>query len=75
MIATGDVQDAAVRIAPYVRKTPCFPVSAIRERATEPDLWLKLRSLQPNGSFKARGATVRIAGATWEYRLAAERQC
>jgi threonine dehydratase len=75
MIATGDVQDAAVRIAPYFRKTPCFPVPTIRERATEPDLWLMLRSFQPSGSFKARGATVRIEGARWEYRLAAERQC
>jgi threonine dehydratase len=57
MIALGDVQDAAVRIAAYVRKAPCVPVSAIREPFTEAELWLKLESLQPIGSFKARGAT------------------
>jgi threonine dehydratase len=56
MIGLQDVQDAAIRIAPYIRQTPCLPVSATRERCTEADLWLKLESLQPTGSFKARGA-------------------
>src|SRR6202040_2025588 len=53
----GDVQDAAVRIAAYIRKTPCVPASAIREPITEAERWLKLESLQPTGLFKARGAT------------------
>ncbi len=57
MIGLGDIQDAAVRIAPYIRKTPCLPVSNVREPITEAELWLKLESLQPTGSFKARGAT------------------
>jgi threonine dehydratase len=57
MITLGDVQDAAVRIAAYIRKTPRFPASAIREPITEAELWLKLESLQPTGLFKARGAT------------------
>jgi threonine dehydratase len=57
MIGLHHVQDAAVRIAPYIRRTPCFAISATRDRCTEADLWLKLESLQPTGSFKARGAT------------------
>ncbi|MGA2793424.1 MAG: pyridoxal-phosphate dependent enzyme [Roseiarcus sp.] len=60
MIGLGDVQDAAARIAPYIRQTPFFHVSATREPFTETDLWLKLESLQPTGSFKARGAANRL---------------
>ena len=58
-----DVQDSAARIAPYIRQTPFFHVSATREPFTEPDLWLKPESLQPTGSFKARGATNRLLTA------------
>ena len=60
MIDLGDIRDAAARIRPYIRRTPLFHASATRDALTEADLWLKLESLQPTGSFKARGATNRL---------------
>ena len=44
----NDIRAAAVRIAPDVRRTPLHPWSE--------DVYLKLESLQPTGSFKVRGA-------------------
>jgi threonine dehydratase len=60
VIGLNDVRDAAARIAPYIRQTPLFHVSATREPFAEADIWLKLESLQPTGSFKARGAVNRL---------------
>ncbi len=60
MIGLRDVQDAAARIAPYIRQTPCLHVTGTREHFTEADLWMKLEFLQPTGSFKARGAANRL---------------
>lgn len=60
MIQLDDIRDAAERIRPYIRQTPLFHASATRERPTDAELWLKLESLQPTGSFKARGATNRL---------------
>lgn len=50
----ADVAAAAVRIAPYVRRTPLLrgPVRA----AHGPELLLKAEHLQHGGSFKTRGA-------------------
>ena len=47
-----DVDAAAQRIAPHVRRTPLLCI----ELAGRP-VWLKLEQLQVTGSFKARGAT------------------
>ena len=60
MIQLGDIRDAAARIRPHIRKTPLFHASNTRGSLTDADLWLKLESLQPTGSFKARGATNRL---------------
>ncbi len=60
MIDLQDVKDAAARIEPYIRRTPCFQASAMREPVTKADLWLKLECLQPTGSFKMRGAANRL---------------
>jgi threonine dehydratase len=60
MINLIDIENAAQRIAPYLRKTPLLLASALREPVTEADLWLKLECLQPTGSFKVRGATNRL---------------
>ena len=60
MIGLQDIRDAAARIAPYIRRTPLFHATAMRERVTEADLFLKLEYLQPTGSFKARGAANRL---------------
>lgn len=60
MITLSDIQDAAARIAPYIRRTPTIAVEAVSEPVTEARLALKLECLQPTGSFKARGATNKL---------------
>ncbi|HEY0485888.1 MAG TPA: threonine/serine dehydratase [Mycobacteriales bacterium] len=52
MITRTDVEAAATRIAPYIRRTPVVEVA--------PGLLWKLEFLQYSGSFKARGATNRL---------------
>ncbi|GIX09795.1 threonine/serine dehydratase [Elioraea sp.] len=56
MITLADVQAAARRIAPFVRRTPLFRVAL----PPLPELALKLDTLQLSGSFKARGAFARL---------------
>lgn len=50
-----DIQDAARRIAPYIRRTP---VVALEQGAfgTEAQVFMKLEFMQHTGSFKPRGA-------------------
>ena len=60
MIALSDVQDAAVRIAGRVLRTPSLPSLAL-SRATGAEVTLKLENLQAIGSFKERGAANRLA--------------
>jgi threonine dehydratase len=50
-----DVEAAARRIAPFVRRTPLIP-SPWLSRAAAADVSIKLESMQATGSFKARGA-------------------
>jgi threonine dehydratase len=56
MIDVGDVEAAAKRIAGHIRRTPLVRADQCADPATDAELWLKLESLQPTGSFKARGA-------------------
>jgi threonine dehydratase len=56
VINLQDVNDAAQRIAPHVRKTPTIKFDNAREPFTSNELFLKLELLQPTGSFKVRGA-------------------
>jgi threonine dehydratase len=60
MITLADIQTAATRIAPYIRRTPSIRAEALAEPVTEAALSLKLECLQPTGSFKARGATNKL---------------
>lgn len=60
MITLDDIQQAAQRIAPFIRRTPMLQATALREPVTEAELWLKLECLQPTGSFKVRGASNRL---------------
>ena len=60
MITLQDVQSAAARIAPHVRRTPLVAATQALHPATDADLWLKLECLQASGSFKARGAMNRL---------------
>lgn len=65
MITLRDVQEAAVRIAPHVRKTPLLVARGLREHPY-PDgtLLLKMECLQVTGSFKGRGATNKLLSLT-----------
>jgi threonine dehydratase len=60
VITLDDIHAAALRIAPYVRRTPLLRATALDRPPTEASLWLKLECLQATGSFKARGATNRL---------------
>ncbi|MEM6312481.1 MAG: pyridoxal-phosphate dependent enzyme [Planctomycetota bacterium] len=51
-IPVEEITAAAVRIGPFVRRTPVVPWPDEGF-----DLWLKAESLQVTGAFKARGAT------------------
>jgi threonine dehydratase len=56
----ADVQDAAELLAGVARRTPLEPSRVLSEQAGGP-VWLKCENLQRTGSFKIRGAYVRIA--------------
>jgi threonine dehydratase len=51
----AEIEAAAERIAPYVRRTPTLMLRPTFG-STPDELWVKLESLQHGGSFKARGA-------------------
>jgi threonine dehydratase len=61
VVTTGDVEEAAARIAGYVRRTP---VLAVEAGAFGVPVMLKLELLQHAGSFKPRGAFNRVLAAT-----------
>jgi threonine dehydratase len=54
-VSLADVQAAAARVAPFVRRTPLLAATAL-QRPLAAACWLKLEQLQVSGSFKARGA-------------------
>jgi len=61
MLTITDVQLAAERIAPYVRRTPLVRARCVKENwLGEAELLLKLECLQVTGSFKPRGATNKL---------------
>ena len=61
MLTITDVQLAAERIAPYVRRTPLVRARCVKENwLCEAELLLKLECLQVTGSFKPRGATNKL---------------
>ncbi|QWK79627.1 threonine ammonia-lyase [Ochrobactrum sp. BTU1] len=60
MISLDDIQAAAQRIKPYVRRTPLIASNHIKSPITRGELSLKLECLQVSGSFKARGAANRV---------------
>jgi threonine dehydratase len=53
------VQEAAVRIQPYIRQTP-LEFSAYLSHLCECHVYLKLENLQVTGSFKARGGLNKV---------------
>ncbi len=54
-VARAEVQAAARRIAPYVRRTPVVVLDGARVGLSH-DIALKLEGMQHSGSFKVRGA-------------------
>ena len=61
MITLDDVNQAAVRIPPYVRRTPLIPARCMKDNPfPDGELVLKLECLQATGSFKARGAANKL---------------
>jgi threonine dehydratase len=62
-IDSEEIQSAAKRIAPHVRRTPILELEA-RAFGSPAQLVLKLELMQHTGSFKPRGAYNRILSAT-----------
>ncbi len=61
MITIEDVQHAAGRITPYVRRTPLVAARCLKDDPfPDGELLLKLECLQATGSFKARGAANKL---------------
>lgn len=62
MISRDDIEAAAQRIAPHVRRTPLWVLRCDELGLPGPgfEVWLKLEQLQRSGSFKARGMFNRL---------------
>jgi threonine dehydratase len=60
-----DIVDAAVRIDPYVHRTPVFTSHYFNEVAGA-EVFFKAENLQKVGAFKARGATNAVLSLTQE---------
>lgn len=59
MIEPTDIEQAAVRIAPYIRSTPCIQLER-GAMGLDASITLKLELMQHTGSFKPRGAFNRL---------------
>ncbi|HUG32248.1 MAG TPA: threonine/serine dehydratase [Acidimicrobiia bacterium] len=60
-VSRRDIEDAAARIAPHLRRTPLLELGDVIGGGFE--LILKLEHLQVTGSFKARGAFSLLTGS------------
>lgn len=56
LLGPDDITEAATRLGPFVRSTPCITIDGA-ELGTTGTITLKLELLQHSGSFKARGAS------------------
>lgn len=66
-VTPADVRAARVSLAPVIRQTPLLESSALAELVGGP-VYLKCENLQRGGSFKVRGAYLRIARLTPDER-------
>ncbi len=62
-----ELNEAAALVAHVARRTPVFPAPWL-ERLIEGPVWMKCENLQRSGSFKVRGAYVRMARLTEQER-------
>ncbi len=67
MLTLGRIEAAARFLAGRVRRTPIETSPGLSDRAGVP-VWLKLENLQTTGSFKVRGAFVRLSELSEEER-------
>ena len=67
LVSLSDIESARVLLEGVSRTTPMEGSRALSERVGGP-VWLKCENLQRTGSFKIRGAYVRIARLTEEER-------
>lgn len=67
MITSADIAHAVDVLASVMRRTPIVASRALSE-ACGHEVWLKCENLQRTGSFKPRGAYMRIQGLTQEQR-------
>ncbi len=68
-VELSDVEAAAALLGDVVRRTPVEPSRSLG-RSVGGEVWLKCENLQRTGSFKIRGAYVRIARLTNDERRA-----
>jgi threonine dehydratase len=67
LVTLADVQKAREVLGDVVRRTPLEPCRPLAAKVGGP-MWLKCENLQRAGSFKVRGALVRISDLTAEER-------
>lgn len=67
MVDAAQIDRAVQLLAPAMRRTPMVASRALSESCGH-DVWLKCENLQRTGSFKPRGAYLRIAGLSAEER-------
>ncbi|MGV9824316.1 threonine ammonia-lyase [Gordonia sp. NPDC003429] len=63
LITPSEIDDAVVALAPVIRRTPMVASRVLSERCGS-QVWLKCENLQRTGSFKPRGAYLRISRLT-----------
>jgi threonine dehydratase len=68
-VTIADIRRAAVAIAGAVRRSPVLRAAALSEMAGC-DVWLKLETVHPTGSFKERGALNKLLSLTEAERRA-----
>jgi threonine dehydratase len=68
-VALADIEAAAVELDGVVLRTPCLPAPRL-SALTGARVWVKYENLQPIGSFKERGAYMRLIALSPEERRA-----
>ncbi|MDL9938437.1 threonine ammonia-lyase [Gordonia sp. ABSL1-1] len=67
LITEGEIADAATALAPVMRRTPVIASRVLSDRCGA-QVWIKCENLQRTGSFKPRGAYLRISRLSAEER-------
>src|SRR3954469_8066241 len=66
-VTFSDIEDASNRLIGAVAKTPCVRSESL-SRISGAELYLKLENLQHTGSFKPRGAFIKLSRLSGEQR-------